>query len=188
LEGNKLTSVGRQLARLPVDPRMARMVVQAHRNGCLREVLVIAAALSIQDPRERPAEHQQAADALHARFADQTSDFLSYLNMWDYLREKQRELSSSRFRRLCKQEYLNYVRVREWQDLYAQLRDTAKQVGITAAKRTGRADSQSIRLGLMAVMRSHVGRKDPEARVFLGARNGRFAVFPGSALFRKTPR
>jgi ATP-dependent helicase HrpA len=188
LEGNKLTSVGRQLARLPVDPRMARMVVQAHRNGCLREVLVIAAALSIQDPRERPAEHQQAADALHARFADQTSDFLSYLNLWDYLREKQRELSSSRFRRLCKQEYLNYVRVREWQDLYAQLRDTAKQVGITAGKRTGRADYQSIHTSLLAGLLSHVGLKDPETRDFLGARNGRFAVFPGSALFRKTPR
>ncbi|WP_028846624.1 MULTISPECIES: ATP-dependent RNA helicase HrpA [Thermocrispum] len=188
LDGNRLTPIGRKLARLPVDPRMARMVVEAHRNGCLHEVLVIASALSIQDPRERPAEHQQAADALHARFADETSDFLSYLNLWDYLRQKQRELSSSKFRKLCKQEYLNYVRVREWQDLYAQLKETAKQVGITAGKRTGRADYQSIHTSLLAGLLSHIGLKDPETRDFLGARNARFAVFPGSALFRKTPR
>jgi ATP-dependent helicase HrpA len=189
LDGDKLTAVGRQLARLPVDPRMARMVVEGKRNGCLHEVLVIAAALSIQDPRERPAEQQQAADAQHARFADPASDFLGYLNLWDYLREQQRALSSSRFRKLCKREYLNYLRVREWQDLYAQLRDTAKQVGISAGKRSDeRADYQRIHTSLLAGMLSHIGLKDPETRDFLGARGARFAVFPGSALFRKTPR
>src|SRR5690606_41290692 len=133
----------------------------------------------------RPAEHQQAADALHARFADQTSDFLSYLNLWDYLREKQRELSSSRFRRLCKQEYLNYVRVREWQDLYAQLRDTAKQVGITAGKRTVRADYQSIHTSPLDGPMSHVGLKDPATRDVLDARNGRGAAMHGAGLVRE---
>ncbi|MGH3467196.1 MAG: ATP-dependent RNA helicase HrpA, partial [Thermocrispum sp.] len=188
LDGDRLTSVGRQLARLPVDPRMARMVVQGQRNGCLHEVLVIASALAIQDPRERPAEQQQAADARHARFTDPTSDFTGYLNLWDYLREQQRELSSSRFRRLCRQEFLNYLRVREWQDLHAQLRDTAKQVGITAGGRGERADYQRIHTSLLAGLLSHIGLKDPETRDFLGARNARFSVFPGSALFRKTPR
>ena len=117
----RITGLGRKLARLPVDPRLGRMILAADRNGCAREVLIIAAALSIQDPRERPADAQQAADEAHRRFADPDSDFTAYLNLWDYLAERQRELSSSAFRRMCRAEYLNYLRVREWQDLQGQL-------------------------------------------------------------------
>ncbi|GIG41565.1 ATP-dependent RNA helicase HrpA [Cellulomonas phragmiteti] len=128
----RLTETGRQLAQLPIDPRLARMVVEAGRRGVAREVLVIAAALSIQDPRERPAESREAADALHRRFADPSSDLLSYLNLWTYLRERQRELSGSAFRRTCKAEHLHHLRVREWQDVVTQLREMAKGLGVDA--------------------------------------------------------
>ncbi|EYR63721.1 ATP-dependent helicase [Actinotalea ferrariae CF5-4] len=129
--GTHLTDVGRALALLPMDPRLARMIVEGGRRDVAREVMIIAAALSIQDPRERPAEQRAQADQLHARFADPTSDFLSYLNLWNYVREQQRELSGSAFRRMCKAEYLNYLRMREWQDVVAQLKEMAKPLGIT---------------------------------------------------------
>jgi len=122
--------VGRKLARIPADPRLGRMILEAGRNGCLPEVLIITAALSIQDPRERPADAREAADALHARFAEPGSDFLTFLALWDYLNERQRELSGSAFRRLCRREYLHFLRVREWQDLHGQLRQAARDVGI----------------------------------------------------------
>ena len=129
---SRLTDVGRKLARLPVDPRLGRMILEAGRNGCAREVLIISAALSIQDPRERPAESRAAADAMHARFAEPDSDFLAFLTLWDYLRDQQRELSASAFRRMCRREYLHYLRVREWQDVYAQLRQAATELGVAA--------------------------------------------------------
>ncbi len=128
----RLTGVGRKLARLPVDPRLGRMILEAGRQGCVREVLIITAALSIQDPRERPTDAREAADAMHARFAEPGSDFLTFLTLWDYLHERQRELSGSAFRRLCRREYLHYLRVREWQDLQGQLRQAARDVGIGA--------------------------------------------------------
>ncbi len=114
--GRRLTRLGRRLARLPIDPRLGRMILEAERLGCGREVIVIAAALSLQDPRERPAEFQAQADQQHARFKAEGSDFLTWLNLWRYIKEQQRELSSSAFRRMCKREFLNYLRVREWQD------------------------------------------------------------------------
>ncbi len=128
----RLTDVGRALARLPIDPRLARMVVEAGRRGVAREVVVVAAALSIQDPRERPAEQREQADALHRRFADPSSDLLTYLNLWTWLRRQQKELSGSAFRRLLRSEHLNYLRVREWQDVVTQLHDLTKQLGIDA--------------------------------------------------------
>jgi ATP-dependent helicase HrpA len=130
----RLTATGRKLARLPVDPRLGRMILQAGHLGCVREVLVIAAALSIQDPRERPADARDAADASHARFAEPGSDFLSLVNLWDYLREQQRELSGSAFRRRCRAEYLHYLRVREWQDVHGQLSQAARDLGLRAEK------------------------------------------------------
>ena len=129
--GRRLSDVGRKLAELPVDPRIGRMIIEAARNGCAREVLIIASALSIQDPRERPADAREAADAMHARFAEPGSDFLAFLHLWDYLGTQQRELSSSAFRRMCRREYLHYLRVREWQDLYGQLRRVAADLGLT---------------------------------------------------------
>jgi ATP-dependent helicase HrpA len=129
-QGPRLTRLGRRLARLPIDPRLGRMILEAERLGCVREILVIAAALSLQDPRERPLEEQAKADQLHARFTDPGSDFLTWLNLWRHLRGQQRELSSSAFRRMCKREYLNYLRVREWQDFESQLRQVCKELKI----------------------------------------------------------
>ncbi len=134
--------MGRELSRLPVDPRLGRMILKAGRNGCVREVLIITAALSIIDPRERPADARQAADEMHARFAEPGSDFLTLLNLWDYLREQQSQLSASAFRRLCRREYLHYLRVREWQDVYGQLRQAAADLGVKAG-RERRGASQS---------------------------------------------
>jgi len=128
--GTRLTDVGRALAQLPMDPRLARMIVEGARRGVGREVIIVAAALSIQDPRERPTEQRQHADQMHARFADATSDFLTYLNLWEYLKSQRRELSSSAFRRLCKAEFINFLRVREWQDVVGQLKDMALQLGL----------------------------------------------------------
>ncbi|WP_329328104.1 ATP-dependent RNA helicase HrpA [Streptomyces luteogriseus] len=193
----RLTDTGRKLAQLPVDPRLARMVLEADKNGCVREVMVIAAALSIQDPRERPADKQAQADQQHARFKDETSDFLAYLNLWRYLREQQKERGSSSFRRMCKQEYLNFLRIREWQDIYTQLRTVAKQMGIHLNEDD--APDDRIHLSLLAGLLSHIGMKDVKEaggeggrstakNEYLGARNAKFAIFPGSALFKKPPR
>ncbi|MFJ4503632.1 ATP-dependent RNA helicase HrpA [Streptomyces sp. NPDC088864] len=182
----RLTPLGRKLSQLPVDPRLARMVVEADRNGCVREVMVIAAALSIQDPRERPSDKQTQADQQHARFKDETSDFLAFLNLWRYIREQQKERGSSSFRRMCKQEYLNFLRIREWQDIYAQLRSVAKQMGISLNEED--APEQSVHTSLLAGLLSHIGLKDTEKNEYLGARSAKFAIFPGSALFKKQPR
>ncbi|MFE7649577.1 ATP-dependent RNA helicase HrpA [Streptomyces phaeoluteigriseus] len=185
----RLTDTGRKLAQLPVDPRLARMVLEAEKNGCAREVMVIAAALSIQDPRERPADKQTQADQQHARFKDETSDFLAYLNLWRYIREQQKERGSSSFRRMCKQEYLNFLRIREWQDIYSQLRTVAKQLGIHLEERDAAGDS--IHVSLLAGLLSHIGMKDVKdgnKNEYLGARSAKFAIFPGSALFKKQPR
>ena len=130
----RLTETGRKLSRLPLDPRLGRMILEAGRNGCVREVLIITAALSIIDPRERPTDARQAADEMHARFAEPGSDFLAFLNLWDYLRERQSQLSTSAFRRMCRREYLHYLRVREWQDVYGQLRQAAADLGIQAGR------------------------------------------------------
>ncbi|WP_068925267.1 ATP-dependent RNA helicase HrpA [Planobispora rosea] len=195
-EARRIIPLGRKLAGLPVDPRLARMVLEADHNGCVREVMVIAAALSIQDPRERPADKQQAADEMHRRFADKESDFLTYLTLWNYLQDKQKELSSSAFRRLCKAEFLNYLRVREWQDVYSQLRQMSKSLGVTLNSTPG--DEQKIHVSLLSGLLSHIGVKDIDKKgpqdgprrpitEYVGARNARFAIFPGSALAKKQP-
>ncbi|GGU68762.1 ATP-dependent RNA helicase HrpA [Streptomyces lavendofoliae] len=197
----RLTQAGRKLAQLPVDPRLARMVLEADKNGCVREVMVIAAALSIQDPRERPAEKQAQADQQHARFKDETSDFLAFLNLWRYIREQQKALSSSAFRRMCKSEYLNYLRIREWQDIYTQLRTVAKQMGLNVEEPSAElsAPDDRVHVSLLAGLLSHIGMKDVKTaggeggkntakNEYLGARGAKFAVFPGSALFKKPPR
>ncbi|MGX9297576.1 ATP-dependent RNA helicase HrpA [Tsukamurella paurometabola] len=190
-EGHKrLSAVGRQLADLPVDPRMARMLVAAREFGVLPEVLVIVAGLSIQDVRERPAEHRQAADAQHARFADPTSDFLSYLNLWRHLGDRRAELSSSAFRRECQREFLHYVRIREWQDLHGQLRQICRDLGwkLDSLGRESAPSADLIHQAMLAGLLSHIGLREPDGREFLGARNAKFLVFPGSALAKKPPR
>ncbi|WP_433684066.1 ATP-dependent RNA helicase HrpA [Nocardia sp. CA-119907] len=262
-----LTPTGREMAQLPVDPRMARMLVEAHRNGCLADVLIIVAALSIQDVRERPADQQQAADTQHARFVVEGSDFLAYLRLWEYLNEQRKSLSSNQFRRMCRDEFLHYLRIREWQDLHGQLRTITRGLGWSThdgsdgdettsrrgrsggrnssapvrdndggqrgkrdtdssgaggnRRRGGRApenvtsrpqaarggrgaeappqaaalendgtpwDSTAIHQALLAGMLSHIGVREAESREFLGARNAKFMIFPGSSLAKKPPR
>ncbi|MCS5732957.1 ATP-dependent RNA helicase HrpA [Herbiconiux daphne] len=180
-----LTSVGRDLARLPIEPRFARMVVESKRTGTSREVLAIVAGLTIQDPRERPLEKRGRADELHGRFADQTSDFLTLLNLWNYLEEKQRELSSSAFRRLCKAEFLNYLRIREWQDVYRQLRQLAKPLGLTIGDPSVNPDG--IHKSILSGLLSQIGLRDLVKKDYLGARQTRFLIFPGSTLAKKQP-
>ncbi len=190
LEGGRLTKVGRQLATLPVDPRLGRMIIEGQRLGVLREVLAITAALSVQDPRERPVDQQAQADQQHARFKHERSDFLTLLNLWRYVRRQQRDLSSSAFRRMCRSEFLNYLRIREWQDLEGQLRQAAKQLGLSSKQKgtdDEAVDEDGIHQALLSGLLSHVGLRDPERRDYLGARNTRFAIFPGSGLFRKQP-
>jgi ATP-dependent helicase HrpA len=160
--------------------------VEADRNGCVRDVLVIAAALSIQDPRERPQDKQQAANEAHKRFVDETSDFLTYLNLWRYLQEQQQELGSSAFRGSCKKEFLNHLRVREWQDLHSQLRRALSQLDLSLEHTPTNADA--IHLSLLAGLLSHVGLRDAEKREYVGARNARFALVPSSSLAKKAPR
>jgi ATP-dependent helicase HrpA len=181
----KLTPTGRQLAQLPIDPRLARMVLEADKQGALREVLVIAAALSIQDPRERPQDKQQQADEQHKRFADPTSDFLTYLNLWNYISEQQKALSSSAFRRLCRTEFLNWLRIREWQDLHSQLRRVARSLGLSL--NSGYPGPDAVHQALLAGLLSHVGLRDSDKREYVGARGARFAVVPSSALYKKQP-
>ncbi len=181
----KLTKVGRRLARLPVDPRLGRMVLAADELSCLDEVIVIAAALSIQDPRERPSDERGTADELHARFADETSDFMALLNLWRYLQEQQQALSGNQFRKRCKAEHLHYLRVREWQDLVEQLHQAARSVELTVNQQPG--DVVHIHQALLTGLLSHVGLKDVARREYAGARGARFAIFPGSGLAKKQP-
>jgi len=188
-ERRRLTAYGRSLAQLPVDPRLGRMVIEADRLGVLPDVLVVVAALSIQDPRERPLDHQEAAALSHKRFAVEGSDLAAYLRLWTYLREQQETLSGSAFRRMCKAEYLHYLRIREWQDLVAQLRQAAKGAGFAVGRHGhhGELDLDAFHRSMLAGLLSHVGLRDEVRRDYLGARGARFAISPGSGLFRKQP-
>ena len=199
----RLTTIGRRLVSFPVDPRLGRMILEADRLGVLPEVLAITAALSVQDPRERPVEQQARADQLHARFKHESSDFLTLLNLWRHVRAQQRDLGSSAFRRMCRNEFLNYLRLREWQEVEQQLRQTARQVGLEGAR--GRrdvpdaeqVDEDAIHQALLSGLLSHVGLREEAPpstrgqrrplREYLGARGTRFAIFPGSGLARRPP-
>lgn len=181
----QLTPLGRQLASIPVDPRLARMVVQANEFGCLHEVLVITAGLSIQDPRERPMDKKQSADEAHRRFSDKDSDFISWVKLWDHIKTEQKALSASQFRKLCKQEFLAYLRVREWQDLYAQLRQAVHDLKWKLNAEP--ADYELLHKALLTGLLSHIGFKDKDNE-YLGARNRKFFVFPGSPLAKKGPK
>ncbi len=195
-----LTAIGRAMAAFPVDPRLARMIIEGGRRNCAKEMMVLAAALTIQDPRERPADVRAEADAMHARFVDDTSDFSSFLLLWDYINEQQAALSSSQLRKMCHREYINYLRIREWQDLFAQLREMGRTANIHASG--GRdinasAHEVDIHKSLLSGLLSHVGVKEEREkdskgrnrgpREYLGARGTKFAIFPGSGLFKKSP-
>lgn len=192
----RLSKLGREMARLPIDPRFARMLLESKTRDTTREVMAIVAGLTIQDPRERPLADRENADAQHARFSDPGSDFLSLLNLWNYLEEKQQTLSSSAFRRLCRSEYLNYIRIREWQDLYRQLASLAKPLGLRIGGK--RKDPDGIHKSLLAGLVSQIGLRD-EKTVFVRAGkppkrsneylgvSKKFLVFPGSALAKNLP-
>ncbi|HIF9447828.1 TPA: ATP-dependent RNA helicase HrpA [Photobacterium damselae] len=182
----RLTLVGRQLARLPIDPRLARMVLEAPKNNALREVMIIASALSIQDPRERPMEKQQASDEKHRRFYDKESDFMTFVNLWDYVQEQQKALSGNQFRKQCKKDYLNYLRIREWQDIHFQVRQVVRELELRI--NDTEAGYDAVHMSLLSGLLSHIGMKDQEKNEYQGARNARFNIFPGSGIFKKQPK
>ncbi len=182
---SEITRVGKQLTQLPIDPRLARMVVESKQHGTTREVMAIVAGLSIQDPRERPRERRPQADQQHARFVDPTSDFITMLNLWNYLEEKQKELSGNAFKRMCKSEYLNYLRVREWKDVFRQLERMSKQLGLVVGSPS--ANPNGVHRSILAGLLSQLGIRDVAKKEYVGARQVRFSIFPGSALAKKQP-
>lgn len=182
----RLTPLGRQLARVPLDPRLARMVLAAPQFGCLEEILIITSALSIQDPRERPMDKQQASDEKHRRFEDKDSDFQSFLNLWNYVQEQQQTLSQNQFRKQCQKEFLSYLRLREWQDIHYQVRQATRELSLTINQDA--APEQAIHSAILTGLLSHIGMKDGDKSEYIGARNARFMIFPGSGLFKKPPK
>jgi ATP-dependent helicase HrpA len=180
-----LTPLGKDLAKIPLDPRLARMVIEANKLGCLHEALVITTGLSIQDPRERPTDKKQAADECHRRYADKDSDFASWVKLWDHVKDQKNELSASQFRKQCRDEYLAYLRVREWQDLYTQVKQAVHELKwrINASA----PSYEQLHRALLSGLLSHVGFKG-ENNEYLGARNRKFFVFPGSPLAKKGPK
>ncbi|PLA28457.1 ATP-dependent RNA helicase HrpA [Corynebacterium coyleae] len=183
-----LTNVGRDISRIPVDPKMARMLVEANRLGVLDDVTVIVAAMTIQDVRERPLEYQAQADQAHARFKDKESDFLSSLKLWDYIGDSRDELSGNAFRKRMKREFLHYMRIREWRDLVRQLRDVERQLGWSPADSVaGERDAAAVHQSLLTGLLSNIGARDGNSKEFQGARGTRFMVFPGSSLAKRPP-
>ena len=195
-----LTATGRAMSAFPVDPRLARMIIEGSRRDCAKEMMVLAAALTIQDPRERPAEVRGTADEMHARFTDDKSDFSSFLLLWQYVNERQAELSSSQLRKMCHREFINFLRIREWQDLFAQLREMGRTANIRVSNgRDIDASGREVEIhkSLLSGLLSHVGAKEEREktygkaprgpREYLGARGTKFAIFPGSGLFKQNP-
>lgn len=182
---NQLTPVGQQLAKLPLDPRLARMLLAAQQQSCIRELLIIVSALSVQDPRERPVEKQQAADQMHRRFWVDHSDFLGYVSLWDYFETQRQALSQNQLRKLCKKEFLSYLRLREWRDVHHQLCIAIKDLGFRINSEN--ANYESVHKALLTGLLGNLGFNHEE-REYLGARNRKFAIFPGSSLAKKTPK
>jgi len=181
----RVTHLGRQLATLPLDPRVSRMVLAAAHGNALREVSVIAAALSVQDPRERPLEHKQAADEMHREFQNEESDFLGFLALWNYLEEQRRHLSKSKFRKLCKQRFLSWTRVQEWHDVYHQLSGQLHEMGFRDNQ--AEASNDEVHQAILTGLLSNIGFRDKD-KEYLGARGSRFWIFPGSGLFKASPK
>ncbi len=198
----RITETGRRLARLPLDPRHARMLLQADKENSLHEVLIIVSALTIQDPRERPLESQQAADEKHKRFADEESDFLAYINLWDYYHEQARHLSKSKLRKLCKAEFLSWLRMREWHDIHGQLMAQVREMKLVPNKEP--ASYEAVHRALLSGLLSNIGLKDEREQKpnpkqsgkkkrkplteYLGARNNRLVIFPGSSQSKRAPK
>jgi ATP-dependent helicase HrpA len=181
----RLTDLGRQLAGLPIDPRLGRMLLAARQEGCLTEVLIIASALAVQDPRERPLDHQQAADEKHRRFRDERSDFQTLLNLWNYYHEQAHRLSKNKLRQLCQDDFLSFVRLREWHDLHQELYSLVTTMGLRPNEQA--TEYEPVHRALLTGLLGHVGVKQ-EDQSWLGTRNRKFYIFPGSGLFKKGPQ
>ena len=182
---HKLIEEGRLISKLPIDPRLGKMLLQANREGCLSEVLIITAFLSIQDPRERPFEAQQKATELHARFKDEKSDFLAILNLWQYFQEQSKHLSQSKLRKLCGKEFIAYMRMREWRDIYIQLKNQALELGLKLNDKE--PEYISLHRAILSGLLSNIGFKS-ENKEFIGAKQKKYFIFPGSHLFKKPPK
>jgi ATP-dependent helicase HrpA len=182
---NHLTQIGRKLSQLPLDPRLSRMVLASQQQGCLRELLIIVSALSVQDPRERPIEKQQAADLSHRRFWAENSDFIGFVNLWDYLENTRQELTQNQFQKRCKKEFISYLRVREWREVHHQLCVATKKLGFKLNHEV--ANPEAIHKSLLCGLLGNLGFNHEE-REYLGARNRKFSIFPGSSLSKKTPK
>jgi ATP-dependent helicase HrpA len=185
-EARSPTKLGHSLVRWPMDVRLARIVVEGSKQKCLEDMLVLAAALSIQDPRERPLDAQAAADEAHSRFSDSKSDFVTLLELWQYLRQQRKVVSGNQFRKLCRREFLNWQRVLEWFDLYQQLRDQARESRLQLSGKHG--DYDQVHKALLSGLLSHVGQKHPEDHSYQGTRSRSYYIFPGSGLFGRSPK
>ncbi len=184
-DNDALTTVGRQLARLPIDPRLARILLAANDWNCVKEILVIVSALSIQDPRERPLDASQKADEAHARFYHKHSDFMSFINLWNFYQEHKGELSRNRLNKLCKTNFLSITRMREWHDIHQQLIDQVDELGFSINKQD--ADYNNIHCALLTGLLSHVAIKSDD-REYTGARSVKLHIFPGSNQFKALPK
>lgn len=183
----QITEIGRQLARLPVDPRMGRMILAAKRENCLREILIIASALTIQDPRERPMDKRDAADQAHRKFADENSDFMSFLRLWEfYEQELQNKKSNRDLLNRCHQNFLSFLHMKEWRELYFQLTEIVEEMEFRLNEKE--ADYAQIHRALLAGLLGNIGFKDGEADTYLGARGIRFTIAPGSVLKKARPK
>jgi len=181
----EITEIGKTLGRFPIDPRLGRMLIEANQEGCVTELLILTAFLTIQDPRERPFEYQEKADLNHARFEDKKSDFLSVIKLWEYVNDKSKHLSQNKFRKLCKAEFLSYLRIREWKDIQSQLKSILMEIGYRLKKEE--ANYQQIHVSLLSGLLSNIGFKQ-DGSEFLGSRQKKFFIFPGSHLKSKSPK
>ncbi|WP_420555312.1 ATP-dependent RNA helicase HrpA [Neptuniibacter marinus] len=186
----QITTIGWQLAKLPIDPRLGRMVIESARNNCLREMLVIVSALGIQDPRERPQDKRQASDEKHKLYAHDESDFMTFVNLWELYETQRQELTQNQLRKYCNKNFLSYMRMREWRDTHRQLHIICKELQAKEQRfveRVKAASYESIHRSLLAGLLSHMGFKQ-ENKEYLGARNRRFFLFPGSVVYKKAPK
>ena len=181
----KITSVGKTIARLPVDPRIGRMLIEAGQRNCVSEVMIVASALTVADPRERPQEKQQAAAEKHRQWADEESDFASLNNLWNGFEQQRQELSQNQLRKWCKKNFLSYMRMREWRDIHRQLHILLRDLDIKSNESA--ASYESLHKAILSGMLSHIGFR-AEQKEYLGARNRRFIMAPGSAGYKKPPK
>ncbi len=182
---HKITKIGKHLAHLPIDPKLARMLLQAKNEKALYEVMIIVSALATQDPRDRPFDKQQAADQKHAAFADKTSDFIFYINLWNAYHAEKETVSGNQLRKWCKQNFISWMRMREWIDTFNQIKRMLSSLKLSL--NTGPASYDQIHRSLLIGLLANIGFKD-EGKDFTGARNKKFTVFPGSALFKAPPK